>query len=63
MLAGIIFDNIKDSGLLHSSQQVMDALIAGTKLGLPAVMEYLESRLMKVEHDLLESSHPRIENS
>lgn len=63
MLAGIIFDSIKDSGLLHSSQNTMDAVIKAVKLGLPAVKGYLESRVMKVEHDLMPFSHPRLKSA
>ena len=60
MLAGIIFDGIKDFGLLHSSQNVMEAVIEATKLGLPAVKGYLESRVIRTEHSLMPFSHPRL---
>jgi len=62
MLAGIIFDSIKDYGLLHSSQLVVDAVIKATKIGLPAVKSYLESRIIRAQHSLLPFSHPRLKN-
>ena len=45
MLANVLLDNISDYGILHCSQQIIDALIVGTRLGLPSVKIYLESRI------------------
>lgn len=36
---------------MHSSYQVTEALILGTKLALQGVAEYLESRLQDVKHE------------
>jgi len=53
MLADVLLENIKEYGLLHCSQSITDALIVGTRLGLPAVKSYLESRVRITEHKLL----------
>ena len=60
MLADAILENIMNFGLMHSSHQIIDALIVGTRLGLPSVKSYLESRIMKTEHPLLLMSYPKI---
>ena len=62
MLAEIIFDNIKDYGLLHSSQLVIDAVLKSIRIGLPAVKGYLDSRIMIAEHPLLPESMPRLKS-
>ena len=50
-------------GMMHSSHQIIDAIIAGTRLGLPSVKSYLESRILKAEHPLLLLSYPKINES
>lgn len=60
MLAGIIFENIQDYGLLHSSPQILDAVIEGTRLGLPSVKNFIESRMITCEHPLLPFSQRRL---
>ena len=60
MLASLIFENIKDYGLLHSSQQIIDAVIEGTRLGLPSVKVFLESRFKRASHSMLPFSQPQI---
>ena len=50
MLVGLILDNIKDNGLLHSSPQIIDAVIKATELGIPEIKGYLESRIRTAEH-------------
>ena len=49
-MAEVIFMGIKEYGFMHSSYQVTEALILATRLALPGVAEYLESRLIDVEH-------------
>ena len=46
--------------MLHSSQQILDALIVGSSLGLPAVKSYLDSRIKQTDHPLLGLAHPKI---
>ena len=43
MLADAILENIMKYSMMHSSNQIIDALIEGTRLGLPSVKSYLES--------------------
>ena len=50
-MAEVIFKGIKDYGFMHSSYQVTEALILATKVALPGVAEYLESRLQDVKHE------------
>ena len=45
MLADVILDGIQHYEALHSSHQIIDSLIEGTRLGLPAVKNYMESRV------------------
>ena len=63
MLADAILENIMNFGMMHSSHQIIDALIMGTALGLPSVKSYLDSRIMKAEHPLLAMSYPKIQES
>lgn len=37
-----------------------DALIEGVRLGLPAVKNYLDSRIIAAAHPLLALSHPKM---
>ena len=53
MLAGIIFDNLKDYEILHSSQLIIDSIIEATRIGLPAAKGYLESRMIEYQHPRL----------
>ena len=62
ILADVILENIQNYRLLHSSQSILDALILGTRLGLPNVKTYLESRIFQTDHKLLALSHPRIDS-
>ena len=58
MLADVFLRSIMDYSLLHCSLTITDALIEGTRLGLPAVKSYLDSRVKTAEHSLLAPSHP-----
>ena len=60
MLADVFLRSIMDYSLLHCSLTITDALIEGTRLGLPAVKSYLDSRVMTAEHSLLAPSHPKL---
>ena len=44
-MAEVIIRGIKDYGLFHSSHFMMDAIIEGTKQGLPSIKDYLDSRM------------------
>ena len=54
-MAEIIFKNINKYEYMQSSQIIHESVIKATKLGLPSIGEYLESRLIKPEH-IFESS-------
>ena len=54
-MAEIIFKNIKKYDYMHSSQILHESVIKATRLGLPSIGDYLESRLIKPEH-IFESS-------
>ena len=43
-MAEVILRGIKDYGLLHSSQFIVDAVIEATSQGLPSIKEYFESQ-------------------
>ena len=60
MLAGLIFENIKDYKLLHSSKQIIDAVIEATRIGLPSVKGYLEGRILVSDNPMMRSSYPRL---
>ena len=62
MLAGIIFDNIKEYQTLHSSQLIIDAIIEATRIGLPAAKGYLESRMIDYQHPKLKESYPKLKS-
>ena len=48
---------------MHSSYQVTEALILATKLALPGVSDYLESRLQDVKHEFLINTQSAIKKS
>ena len=60
MLAGIIFENIADYKMLHSSQMITDAVIEAIRIGLPAAKDYLRSRMVESDHPLLRESYPKL---
>ena len=60
MLAGLIFENIKDYKILHSSKQIIDAVIEATRIGLPSVKGYLEGRILISDHPMMQFSYPRL---
>lgn len=62
MLAGIIFDNLKDYEILHSSQLIIDSIIEATRIGLPAAQGYLESRMIDYQHPQLLESYPKLKS-
>ena len=49
-MAEVIFYGIKQYGFMHSSQFITEAVIAATRLGLESLREYLETRMMRVDH-------------
>lgn len=49
-MAEVIFKNIKEYGFMHSSQLINESIIQATKLQLPSLGDYLESRLKQVSH-------------
>ena len=49
-MANIIFEGIAEYGFMHCSYQISEALIRATRLALPSIGDYFESRLKKVKH-------------
>ena len=49
-MAEFIFTQIKDYGFMQCSYFITNAVIAATELGLPSMLEYLDSRLREVTH-------------
>ena len=47
-MAEVIFKNLKDYGFMHSSHLINEAIIQATKLALPSIGDYLDSRLKQV---------------
>ena len=62
-MANIIFNNIKGYEYMHSSQIVHEAIIKATRLGLPSIGDYLESRMIKPRHCFESSTQYSIKKS
>jgi len=60
IMADLILENLAEYGVLHSSQQILDAVIQATRIGLPSIKLYLESRLKKTLHPMLQPNQRRI---
>ena len=51
-----MMENIKDYGILNSSQMIADSLISAIRLALPAAKNYMEARVLKTVHPRLDES-------
>jgi len=60
VLAGLIMENIQDYGLLNATPLTLDALILAIRLSLPAAKSYLDARILKTVHPMLDESQPNI---
>ena len=60
VLAGLMLENCQDYGLLNASPVTLDALIHAIRLALPAAKSFLEARILKTEHPMLNRSQPNI---
>ena len=49
-MAEVIFDNIKNYGIMQSSSLINEAIIEAVKRSLPGIGDYFDSRLQKVNH-------------
>ena len=49
-MAEYIFTKVKDYGFMHSSQFLTNSVIQATRLGLPSMLKYFDSRLKEVSH-------------
>lgn len=49
-MADAIFEGITDYGFMHSSNFINEAVTVSTKMALPSIFEYLESRMQPVNH-------------
>ena len=63
MMAEAIFDKIKNYSFMHSSHQIKDAVTMATKVSLPTIKKYLESRLIKPEHSFLSATQRAIKSN
>lgn len=49
-MANLIFERIKDYGIMHSSHAITDSILKAITKSLPSISDYLESRIVKAEH-------------
>ena len=49
-MADVIFKYISDYGYMHSSSIIHEAIIEATKISLPSIGDYLDSRMMRAVH-------------
>ena len=62
-MAEVIFENIKNYGIMHSSMLINEALIEAVKRSLPGIGEYFDSRLQKVDHCFTSNTQRAIKKS
>ena len=53
MLSDVFLSNIANYSFMHCSQSIVDAIIQGSRIGLPAIKTYLESRIDTTDHPLI----------
>ena len=62
-MAEVIFDNIKNYGIMQSSMLINEAIIEAVKRSLPGIGDYFDSRLQKVNHCFTSNTQRSIKNS
>ena len=62
-MAEVIFDHLKNYGIMHSSTLINEAIIEAVKRSLPGIGEYFDSRLQSVKHCFVSNTQRSIKNS